>query len=422
MEINKAFKVEIGPNNLQRTALVQHAGAARFAFNWGLEKKKKAFDLKEKIPTAMDLNKELVVLKRADFEEGGLPWLREVSKCAPQEALRNLDKSFGNFFRRCKKKQPGKKGFPKFKSRHKEPLKFYLQGTIKVVENGHHIQLPVLGLIKLKEKDYLPKVGRSADLPKDDIEILSATLSERAGRWFVSLNCRVQIPDPFPKLRSKVVGVDVGIKNLAVTSDGLMFENPKATARMAVRLKLAQQDLSRKKKGSQNRKKAKKRVQKVFFHISNIRKDAIHKATTAIVRSADVICVESLDVKGMLKKSNSGLTRNLSDASMSEFLRQIKYKSAWSGVELVEADRFFPSSKTCSSCGQVKKVLPLSQRVFKCKCGLQIDRDLNAAINLKKLGERVARELAPSSGVTDCGEDDIRVTSVKQKPNREFFS
>jgi len=150
MEIYKAFKVEIDPNNSQRTALVQHAGVARWTYNLGLEKKKKAFELKEKVPSAISLNAELILLKKVSLEEGGFPWLSEVSKCVPQESLKDLDKAFQNFFRKCKQKQPGKKGFSKFKSKHKDPLKFKLRGTIRVSEDGRHVQLPRLGLIKLK--------------------------------------------------------------------------------------------------------------------------------------------------------------------------------------------------------------------------------------------------------------------------------
>lgn len=407
--VQRAYKVEIDPNNKQRTALRCHAGCARYAYNWGLSRKIESYRDTGKSPNNIDLHRELNKLKKADPDKGGVPWMYNVSKCAPQEALRDLDKAFKNFFRRCKK-GVGKKGFPRFKSRRRNPLKFRLTGAIRTSEDGTHIKLPKLGWLRLKEVGYLPGPDR------EDVKIQSATLSERAGRWFVSLSCKVEIPDPAPRPRTKVVGVDVGIKTLAVTSDGREFENPRALARCMRRLRRAQQALARKQKGSRNHLKARQRVAKLYYRVACIRQDALHKATTAIVKGADVICIESLNVSGMLK--NRKLSKALSDVSLSEFLRQLVYKAKWEGVELVEADRFYPSSKTCSGCGYIKQDLSLSDRTYSCsECGLVLDRDLNAAINLKNL--------APSSGVTVCGEDVnppgelalLVVASAKQEPN-----
>ena len=387
MEILRAYKVELDPNDAQRTAFAQHAGASRWAYNWGLSKKIETYKVTKKSPNAIELHKELNALKKTAPEDGGVPWMYEVSKCAPQEALRDLDKAFQGFFLRCKKGS-GKKGFPKFKSRHRSPRKFRLTGTIRVSEDGRKLKLPNLGWLRLKEIDYLPGPDQ------EDIEIQSASVSERAGRWFVSLGCMQTIPDPPLRPRAKVVGVDVGINSLAVTSDGLVFENPKALARMQRRLRQAQKALARKQKGSRNRQKAREKVARVHYRVFCIRRDSLQKATSEIVKSADIIGVETLNVSGMLK--NHKLARSLSDASMSEFLRQIRYKAEWAGVEVIEADRFFPSSKTCSCCGQVKKDLSLRERVYECECGLKINRDLNAAINL--------RDMALSSRVSACGE------------------
>ena len=412
MEINRAYKVELDPNNSQRTRLRQHAGAARWAYNWGLARKISVYQETKKSPNNIALHRELNVLKKTSKNEGGVPWMYQVSKCAPQEALRDLDRAFSNFFRRCKK-GASKKGFPKFKSRHRSSNSFRLTGSIKVVEDGRYIQLPRLGKIKLKETGYLPD-------PSSGVKILSASLSERAGRWFVSLSVKGEIPDPPNKQpRAKVVvGVDVGIKSLATTSDGIQYENPKALSKAAKKLKRLQKALSRKQKGSRNREKAKLKVSKAFYRVSCIRSDAIHKATTSILRGTDVVVIETLNVKGMLK--NGKLARALSDASLSEFHRQIRYKAGWVGVEVVEAPRFFPSSKTCSRCGHVKQDLTLSDRVYRCDaCGLELDRDLNAAINLENL--------AGSSPVTARGED-VRplgipcgfqgAASVKQESDR----
>lgn len=388
MQIHRAYKVEIDPNKYQRTLLRKHAGAARWAYNWGLQRKISAYKETKKSLNNFALQRELNKLKKLPQEEGGVPWMYQVSKCAPQEALRDLDKAYSNFFRSCKKGS-GKKGFPKFKSKHKSSNSFRLTGTIKTVLGGRYLQLPRLGKIKLKERGYLPS-------PSTSVKILSATVSERAGRWFVSLLVKEEIPDPKPQPKVKVVvGVDVGIKTLATTSERAAYQNPKALYKAAKKLRKLQKALSRKQKGSKNREKARARVAKAFFKVSCVRSDAIHKSTTSILRGADVVVIETLNVKGMLK--NRKLARALSDASLSEFHRQIRYKAEWKGIEVVEAPRFYPSSKTCSGCGNVKQDLKLSDRTYRCgSCGLEIDRDLNAALNL--------RNLAGSSPVTACGE------------------
>lgn len=416
MEINRGYKVELDPNNSQCTLLLQHAGAARWVYNWGLARKISVYKETQKSPNAIALHKEIVVLKHTLSEDGGFPWLNDLSKCAPQEALRDLDNAFKKFFTHCKKGK-GKKGFPKFKSRHRSQRKFRLTGTIKVVNDGRYIQLPVLGRIKLKERSYLPQTRKNSE-----VKILSASLSERAGRWFVSLAVKEVIPNTPKRPRAKVViGVDVGVKSLAVASDGTVYKNPKALYKATRRLRHLQRALSRKQKGSNNRQKARLKLSLAFYRVSCVRQDVIHKATTDLIRKADVVCIESLNVAGMMR--NHCLARSVSDASLAEFLRQIKYKAEWAGVEVIEAPRFYPSSKTCSGCGHVRRHLALSERVYVCeKCGLEIDRDLNASLNL--------RNLAGSSPVSACGEDVSLVSqlagsqaaSVKQESNSSLGS
>lgn len=406
MKINRAYRVELDPNNVQRTALLRHAGCARWAYNWGLRRKIEEYKAHGKSPGAMALHRELNALKKADPEDGGIPWMYEVSKCAPQEALRDLDRAFQHFFRRCK--QGGhRKGFPRFKSRKRGLGGFRLTGTIKVTEDGRHVQLPKLGLLRVKERGYLPGPDR------DDVRILSATVTEQAGHWFVSLAVEQEVAEPTPE--GDVIGVDVGIKTLATVSDGRTFDNPKSLRRAEARLRRLQKAVSRKQRGSNNRKKAVEQLRRQHYRVACIRRDSIHKATSAITKSASVIGIETLNVKGMMQ--NGRLSKALSDASLSEFLRQIEYKARWRGAIVVKADRFYPSSKTCSGCGSVRADLTLGDRTYECgSCGLEIDRDLNAAINL--------RALAASSAVTVCGED-VRPTppcagdaaSVKQEPN-----
>ena len=371
MIILRAYKTELDPTYKQVEQLIQHAGCARWAYNWGLRKKIEAYKATGKSPSAVDLHRELNSLKGKPTEEGGVPWMYESSKCAPQEALRNLDAAYKSFFRRCKTGAKCK-GFPRFKSRKNGIGSFRLTGSIRATET--RVQLPVLGELRLKEHGYLPV---------EDVKVLSATVSEQAGRWFVSLQVEQEIADPEPKPHH-VVGVDVGIKHLAVTSDGEIFDNPKALTKAQRTLRIRQKAVSRKVKGSANRRKAVARVARIHRRVANIRKDAIHKMTTAIIKLASVIVVEDLKVSGMLK--NHCLARALSDASLSEIHRQLAYKAKWNGAEFIKADRFYPSSKRCSGCGEIKETLSLSERTYYCKnpvCGLVIDRDLNAAINLK---------------------------------------
>ena len=371
MEILRAYKTELDLTAAQAERCRQHAGCARKAYNWGLGRKIESYETTGKSPSAIDLHRELNLLKKKPVEEGGFPWMYESSKCAPQEALRNLDQAFKNFFRRCKEGAK-KKGFPRRKERKDGIGSFRLTGTIRA--SASHIMLPSLGKLRLKEHGYLPT---------ENVQVLSASVSEKVGRWFVSLQVKRHLVDPEPK-QLHIVGVDVGINHLSVTSDGKPFENPRALAKAQKSLRCRQKAVNRKVKGSSNREKAKKRVARVHQRIANIRKDAIHKMTTAIVKSASIIVVEDLNVVGMLK--NHCLARSLSDASLSEIHRQLEYKSKWYGGAFYKADRFYPSSKRCSKCGHDKETLSLSERVYRCEipsCGHVMDRDLNAAVNLK---------------------------------------
>ena len=359
MEIKRAYKYELDLNNEQRTACLKHAGAARWAFNFGLRRKKEAYAAGDKTPTAVDLHRELNALKSTE-----IPWMYDVSKCAPQEALRNLDRAFVNFFEKRSR-------FPRFKSRKRGIGSFRLTGSIHV--EGKTIQLPRLGVIRLKETSAV--TGR----------ILSATVSERAGRWFVSIQVETSIV--VPDNQGPAVGVDLGVKTLATLSDGRVFENPKAYRRKLQVLKRAQRVVARRQKGSKRRERAKWRVANLHFNIANIRSDAIHKMTTLIAVTYGMVGIEDLNVSGMTK--NHCLAGAVSDAAFGEVRRQLEYKCQWYGSALVVHDRFLPSSKTCSVCGEVKDSLPLSERTFRCDCGHESDRDLNAAMNLCPAVRRV---------------------------------
>ena len=385
----KSYKTELDLNNRQRTVCLRHAGVARFAYNFGLRRKINAYQAGQKVPTAIDLHKELVVLKKTE-----LPWLYETSKCAPQEALRNLDRAYANFFRRCKNGAV-KKGFPKFKSRKRGIGSFALTGTIHIADKV--IQLPRLGVLRLKEDGYFPV----------DIPIISATVSECAGRWFVSVQIK---EEPSRECGAETLGVDVGVKSLAVLSDGTVFENPKALRTAERRLKHLQRVVSRKQKGSSNRKKAVAKVVRQHYRISCTRNDSLHKVSDVIVKRAAVLGIESLNVTGMMK--NHCLAKALSDASMAELHRQIEYKMKWAGGIVIKADRWFPSSKTCSACGAINHDLTLADRKWTClTCGAFHDRDVNAAINLKQMA------VSSTVGSHACGGYGSQAQPVKQEPN-----
>lgn len=374
----KGYKTELNLNNTQRTLCLKSAGASRFAYNWGLRIKIDEYEKTGKSPNAIELHRRLNAVKKTEF-----PWMYDVSKCCMQEALRDLETAFKNFFRRVKNGETP--GFPKFKSRRKGIGSFRVTGRIRVTSGK--VKLPRLGWLTLKEKNYFPMGAK----------ILSATVSERAGRWFVSLQIQEEIENPVPS--TTVCGVDVGVKTLATLDDGTAFENPKALRKLAEKLIRTQKRISRRKKGSQNRKKAIRQLRRVHYKIFCVRKDAIHKATTAITKLYGMIGIETLHVNGMLK--NHTLAKSIADASFSEFHRQLKYKVKWAGGQVIEVDRFYPSSKTCSRCGEVKEFLKLSERVFHCEqCGFTIDRDHNAAINLRKY-------TVSSTGSNACEDDKV---------------
>ena len=370
MNILCAFKTELDLNNIQKTACARHAGAARWAYNWGLARKIDAYQNKEKVPTAIDLHRELNALKK-----GELAWMYEVSKCAPQEALRNLDQAYAHFFRRMKEKKAGKKievGFPKFKSKKNGLGSFRLTGAIHIFE--HAIQLPRLGRLRLKERGYLPVEG---------VHILSATVSERAGRWFVSVQVEMNQPEPL-ETDKPVAGVDLGIMALATVSDGTKIENPHALKNDLSKIRRLQRMVSRRQKGSANREKARQKLAKAHMRVANIRKNALHQTTSLLARTKSAVVLEDLNVNGMVK--NHHLAQAIVDVGFHEFRRQLVYKGQWYGCKIILAPRFYPSTKRCSKCGHIKGEMGLSERVYTCDhCGHMIDRDLNAAINLKKL-------------------------------------
>ena len=391
-------RIALDPNNQQATYFARAAGTARKAWNWALEEWNRQYKSGGK-PNEIALRKQLNVIKREQF-----PWMSEVTKNAPQQAIKNLGTAFKNFFE-------GRAGFPNFKKKgihdsFRADNGPQVRGTNAVTVKDRQVRLPVVGWVRMRES--LRFHG----------QVKSAVVSRTADRWFVSL--QVEIPDsPVPDNQGPVVGVDLGIKALATLSTGESIEGPKALRASLWKLRRESRSLSRKKKGSANRSKAKMKLARLHVRISNVRVDALHKLTTALTRRFSVIGIEDLNVKGMTK--NRKLARSITDMGFYEFRRQLIYKSGITGSRIVVANRWYPSSKTCSVCGIVVKELPLSVRNWECwKCGARHDRDLNAATNLKKL--------AASSAVTACGGEGsglrckpkAKPAPVKQEPNAVY--
>lgn len=379
MEIIRAYKTELDPTNKQISYFVGACGMARFVYNWSLDYWIKQHERGEKRTGWMKLNTKLTELKQSEFM-----WMYDYSDWVRVYAVKQCDEAYTNFFRRIKQgKNPG---FPKFKSKKRSKMNFTVNGgVVKITETK--IRLPKVGWVRLKEHAYIPMKPN---------KISYATISEKNGHWYVSVSVSETIPDPKQKSEN-VVGVDLGIKTLAVTSDGVYYENQNGLYKAEKKLKRLDRRLSRKEKSSNNYKKAKLQRAKAYEKVMRTRKHILNEITTELAKDKSVIVVEDLNVSGMMQ--NHHLARAISDVSFYEFRRQLEYKCKWYGSELFIIDRWFPSSKTCSACGAINNELKLSDRIYKCDCGLEIDRDLNAAINIKNY------YTAKHAEINACGDD-----------------
>lgn len=365
----RAYKTELDPNKKQATLFRKHCGTARFVYNWALADRIRTYEETGKSGNLNEQKRRFNALKDAEF-----PWIRETTAyCVTQEAFTHLDRAFKNFFRRLRKGE--KPGFPKYKSKKRSRNTFTMRGCIHVYPNG--IQLPRIGRVRLKERGYLPS--------ENEVKILSVNISERAGRWFVSLQVEEDRPEPEPAT-GPAIGVDLGIKTLAVCSDGAIFESPHALVEAERKLARLNRELHRRQKGGKNHSKTRRKLARQYYKVACVRQHALHQISHYLTAKAkpSAVVIENLNVSGMLK--NRHLSKAISDAAFSELRRQIEYKAAWYGVEAVVADRFYASSKTCSECGYVYKSLTLSEREWTCpECGVTHDRDTNAAMNLVSL-------------------------------------
>lgn len=365
MEIG--YKFRIYPTAEQEALIQKTFGCCRYVWNYYLNKNIETYKQGGKALRYFGCCGDLTQLKKS------LEWLREVDATALLSSLQDLDTAYKNFFHRVKK--GGKPGFPKFKSKHNHRQHYRSKQTIKVLDNA--IQLPKLGLVKCRVSRDVK--GR----------ILSATVScNPSGKYYVSLCCTDVEAEPLPHTGA-MVGVDLGVSDLAITSDGKKYPNNRYTYKAEKRLKRLQRSLSRKTKGSANRGKARIKVARLQEHIANQRADSIHKATTEIIRNYDVICIEDLNVSGMVK--NHHLAKAVADASFYEFRRQLEYKAKWYGKIVQVIDRFYPSSQLCSDCGaQWAGTKDLNVRKWICpECGAEHDRDINAAKNILNEGLRL---------------------------------
>jgi putative transposase len=354
----RAHKIELVPTPEQAAYFARACGVARFAWNWALEQWERqcAAGLK---PNEAALRRQLNAFKRQQF-----PWMLEVSKFAPAVAIQNLGKAFARFFAH-------KAHRPRFKrkGRHDSFFAGASNGSFRCA--GNRIRLPHVGWVGMRQE--LRFAGR----------LISATVSRTAGRWFVAVLVDTPWETP-PRENQACAGIDLGLNALATCSDGTAFPAPRPLRAALRRLRRASRRLGRKQEGSRNRAKARARLARKHYRVANVRRDALHKTTTAVIRLFAVVAVEDLNVRGLA--SNSHLARAILDVGLYEFRRQLAYKAQMYGTLVVVADRWFPSSKLCSACGHKRDDLPLSTRVWECTaCGARHDRDLNAARNLAAL-------------------------------------
>ena len=377
----EAVKVALDPTPAQERLLLSHAGAARFAYNAALAHVKEALDAGEKPEWSFyslrkwwHANKDSLAVN-----DDGVTWWQENSTEAYSYGVESLAKGLSNWSNSRKGTRKGRKvGFPKFKSKVRETPKFtYRAGSFGLVKNDPKaLKLPRVGRVHCMENVSV-RVG--------DARVLSMTISQRAGRWFASLTIEREDEPVKPAPKGGSVGVDLGIKTLATLSDGNVIENPRHLQKSEQKLKRAQRALSRKMPGSNRRAKAKAKVASIHAHVANQRNDTLHKLTAQLASKYSEISIEDLNVLGMAK--NHALAKSVMDASFGEFRRQLEYKTTRTGSRLNIVDRWYPSSKMCSRCGRVKAKLSLSERTYRCgSCGLVMDRDLNAAININVAG------------------------------------
>lgn len=386
----KSIKVRLNPNNKQLTKLFQYAGCDRFAYNWAISREQDNYKQGNKFLSDSELRKEFTQLKK----QSEYQWLNEVSNNVTKQAIKDACNTYKRFFKgQCK--------YPKFKSKKHSTPSFY-QDNIKIQFTDTHVKVESFSMSKKQNKQKLNwiKLCEKGRIPTD-CKYMNPCFTYDGLYWYVSVGIEVNDNTTLPS--NEGIGIDLGIKDLAICSDGNTYKNINKTQtvkKLEKKKRRLQRSISRKyeenKKGASYCKtsniiKSEKELLKLNHRLTNIRQNYLHQTSAKIVkREPSFICIEDLNVSGMMK--NKHLSKAVQQQGFYEFRRQIEYKTMWNNIPVVIADRFFPSSKLCSCCGSIKKDLKLSDRIYKCECGNIIDRDYQAALNLKQYGENVLKQ------------------------------
>ena len=386
----KSIKVRLNPNNKQLTKLFQYAGCDRFAYNWAISREQDNYKQGNKFLSDSELRKEFTQLKK----QSEYQWLNEVSNNVTKQAIKDACNTYKRFFKgQCK--------YPEFKSKKHSTPSFY-QDNIKIQFTDTHVKVESFSMSKKQNKQKLNwiKLCEKGRIPTD-CKYMNPRFTYDGLYWYVSVGIEVNDNTTLPS--NEGIGIDLGIKDLAICSDGNTYKNINKTQtvkKLEKKKRRLQRSISRKyeenKKGASYCKtsniiKSEKELLKLNHRLTNIRQNYLHQTSAKIVkREPSFICIEDLNVSGMMK--NKHLSKAVQQQGFYEFRRQIEYKTMWNNIPVVIADRFFPSSKLCSCCGSIKKDLKLSDRIYKCECGNIIDRDYQAALNLKQYGENVLKQ------------------------------
>lgn len=378
MLLRKVYRFQMRPTKAQEELLYQMAGAKRFVFNWALTRRRDYYEANKEGISAKQLSTELTALKKQPETE----WLKGVDSQLLQQALKDVDRAFKAFFEKRSR-------FPRLKSRKRELPSFRIPQRVKIEEGK--IYAPKIGWVRIRQSQEIDCKTKSATFKRD-----------ACGKWYVTLTAEFEIPDvPLPPAKPEnVIGIDLGLKDFAVLSNGHREPPPKHYRAAEQKLRRAQRKLRRKEQGSKNRDKARQQLARIHQRVRNKRQDFLHKLTTFLVENYDGLCIEDLLLKGMARTK---LAKSVSDAALGEFRRQLEYKTVWHRKHLATIDRFFPSSRLCGECGAVNEALTLSDRAWTCGCGTAHDRDLNAARNIRTEGLKLLVAAGHAETLNACG-------------------